>query len=96
MSLHRRAAKRDANEAALVEQLQAAGCYVNQISSTGVPDLLCTHPNGKYFCVEVKARGGKLTDGQKEFMAKARQRDALAFVCQTSDDVRLALSVVSE
>jgi hypothetical protein len=38
----RRAARRDENEPAVVEALQAAGWVVTQLSQEGVPDLLCT------------------------------------------------------
>lgn len=88
-------AKRDANEPVIVEHLEKAGCLVNKINGKDLPDLLCLHPSGRFFTVEVKAKGGKLTDGQKDFMANARARDALAFVCQSHDDVKLALVQVA-
>ena len=40
MSLHRRDAKRDANEAAIVEALRAAGATVERLSGPDLPDLL--------------------------------------------------------
>lgn len=40
MSIHRKDAKRDANERQIIEALKAAGCSVQQLSGKGLPDLL--------------------------------------------------------
>jgi hypothetical protein len=42
----RRAAKRDANEPAIIEVLRAAGYVVEQISGAGLPDLLVSKGGG--------------------------------------------------
>ncbi len=71
MSLHRRDAKRDANEAAIVAALIAAGASVTPISAKGAPDLLVGY-RWRTRLLEVKRaagpRGGtsrgKLTDDQ--------------------------------
>lgn len=44
MSVHRRAAQRDANEAAIIKALRAGGCLVAQVSGEGVPDLIVWSP----------------------------------------------------
>lgn len=57
MSLHRRAARRDDNEAAIVEALTAAGASVTPISAKGAPDLLVGY-RGKTRLMEVKRAAG--------------------------------------
>lgn len=66
MSLNRRAAKRDANEPEVMEFLRKAGCMVQPISESGLPDLLCCY-RGDIFLVEVKGEKGKLTAAQERF-----------------------------
>jgi hypothetical protein len=44
MSIHRRAARRDANEAGIVKALREIGCLVEPISGEGVPDLIVWAP----------------------------------------------------
>lgn len=95
MSLNRYNPKRDSNERGLIRLLESAGCYVDQLSGRDIPDLLVTHPNGKIFTVEVKTEAGVLSDGQKAYMKRQVDRNALSFVCTTSGDVRLALEIVS-
>lgn len=63
MSLHRRAAKRDLNEAAIVDALRAVGVKVYRMSGEGLPDLLCEYL-GHWTPLEVKSKGGKLTEAQ--------------------------------
>lgn len=54
MSIHRRDAKRDLNEAPIVEALTAAGASVTRLSDKGVPDLLVGFA-GRTRLLEVKA-----------------------------------------
>ena len=63
MSLHRYAAKRDANERSIIDALEKCGCSVAQLD---VIDLL-VYRAGKLFLLEVKARKGKLTPRQIAF-----------------------------
>lgn len=65
MSLHRRAARRDANEASIVKALRAVGVTVYPLSGAGVPDLLCGY-RGSTFLLEVKTATGKATPAQEE------------------------------
>jgi hypothetical protein len=61
MSIHRRAARRDANEPEIVAALKAVGATVQQLSGEDVPDLLVGFRGGDYL-LEVKRplgpRGG--------------------------------------
>lgn len=53
MSIFRRAAGRDSNEAAIVDALVAAGASVTRLSAEGVPDLLVGIA-GRTYLLEVK------------------------------------------
>lgn len=69
MSLHRRAAKRDANEPEIIYALTQAGASVSKLSDAGIPDLLVGF-RGETFLIDVKNRAGRgkrLTDDQKTF-----------------------------
>jgi hypothetical protein len=73
MSLHRRAAKRDTSEKAIVAYLMAAGWSVLLLSVKDGPDLCIGHQTaagGINLLVEVKTGKGKLRQGQKDW-AKA-------------------------
>lgn len=63
MSLHRYAAKRDANERDIIDALEKVGCAVEQLD---VVDLLVFRA-GEFRLLEVKARKGKLTPRQVAF-----------------------------
>lgn len=66
----RRAAKRDANEAVIVEALRKFGCKVRVVrEGMGLADLLVKTPDGLVHLVEVKAPHGSLTPEQVEFFA---------------------------
>ena len=62
MSLHRRAARKDDNHAAVVEVLRNSGCSVQPLNAPGAPDLV-VGLNGTNHLVEVKrplgAKGGR-------------------------------------
>lgn len=63
MSLHRYAAKRDANERSIIAALEKLGCSVEQLD---VIDLLVFRA-GEFRLLEVKARKGRLTPRQIAF-----------------------------
>jgi len=69
----RYAKRRDTNHQDITQALRKAGFEVIDFASAGhdIPDLLAVKPlqDGKaYTCwVEVKAKGGRLSDGQKRF-----------------------------
>ncbi len=59
MSLHRKDAKRDANETEIVLVLEARGFHVDRISAKGFPDLVVSW-RGRAWFVEIKRATGKL------------------------------------
>lgn len=61
MSLRRWNPKRDANEKAIVEALEAIGVTVHRISSPGVGDLIAYHWREGVRLLEVKTPKGTLT-----------------------------------
>lgn len=66
MSIHRTAAKRDSTEPAIRAALEGVGASVYPLSGEDIPDLLVGF-RGDTYLIEVKARKGKLTDGQRVF-----------------------------
>lgn len=66
MTIHRWNAKRDANEPAIVDALEAIGVTVHRLSHPGLPDLLTFHPREGIRLVEVKTEQGRLTEAQKK------------------------------
>ena len=89
MSLNRRAAKRDDNEAEIIEGLIAAGCSVRQISLEGFPDLVVGRHGVNYF-LEVKTEKGKLTAEQETFFAEWRGQ---AQVVRSVEEALLAVGM---
>lgn len=65
MSLHRRNARRDANEKALLADLRRCGVEVWRLSGDGLPDVL-TRYKGRYEVFEVKTEKGRRTKKQAE------------------------------
>ena len=57
--------RRDANEKAIVEALEAVGAHVTRISGKGAPDLLVRY-RGRLQAFEVKSTQGKRTAAQQE------------------------------
>jgi hypothetical protein len=90
MTLHRRNPRRDANEPAIVEYLQRAGCVVCRISSKGVPDLLVGY-RGTWLLLEVKMPKGRKEPAQELFHNAC---DALKLPCHvvySADDAKRIL-----
>lgn len=71
MSLHRRNAKRDANEPPIVKRLRQMGADVYLISQRGIPDLDVVW-RGLLRKAEVKGPNGRLTPDQEEFLRNWR------------------------
>jgi hypothetical protein len=67
---HRSAHRQDRDHAAIVKALRQCGCAVLDISSVGrdCPDLLVCR-RGVSVLMEVKSSDGKLSDGQRKFLA---------------------------
>lgn len=76
MPLPRHQAKRDANEAEIIEALTAVGASVVQLSQRGVPDLLVGY-RGATYLLEVKTKTGDYTEDQVKFNETWRGQRAL-------------------
>lgn len=63
----RYAAKRDVNEQAIVDALEAIGVQVLRVSQPGVPDLLTWRADKGFQLLEIKQRWGQMTFQQKQF-----------------------------
>ena len=57
--------RRDANEQAIVEALEAVGARVYRVSGRGLPDLLCER-QGRFYALEVKGTKGRPTEAQRD------------------------------
>jgi len=84
MSIARYAAKRDANEAQLVDALQRLGWSVLKVSEPGAPDLVCGR-GAALVLVEVKGDKGQLRASQRRF--RERWRGPAPVVVRTLADV---------
>jgi hypothetical protein len=75
VSLHRRNPRRDGNEAAIRQALEAQGFCVMPISGTGIPDLVVSQPAGtrpypRVWLVEVKQPKGTFKPAQMAWREK--------------------------
>ena len=64
MSLSRRNPKRDANEKAICEALEAVGATITRISGVGAPDALARY-QGRLYAFEIKSEKGRRTVAQE-------------------------------
>lgn len=64
------ARKRDANEAPIVQALEAIGVKVKRISEKGFADLVCWHPRCGVRLLEVKGPKGRATTAQYVALAE--------------------------
>lgn len=80
----RYAARRDKVELDVVKQLRSiSGISVEVISIKNVGDLLIGF-RGVTYLIELKSKGGKLTDGQKQFHNEWTGQHA---ICTTLEDI---------
>jgi Holliday junction resolvase len=85
MTLRRYAAKRDANEPGLRDELADAGWFTLQISGPDLPDLIACKA-GRMYLVEVKSEDGAIKRGQKA-MADVLSHFAIhVIVARTSEE----------
>lgn len=70
MALHRRAARRDANEPDIVKALRDLGCHVLRMSGPGLPDLAVGYAHTTVFL------GVKRPDGPRGGTSKGRDRQS--------------------
>jgi hypothetical protein len=93
LSLHRRAAARDANEPAIRTAFTAHGWHTEQVSGKGMPDLLAwPKVNGRggwriCLLVEVKMPKGALKPAQEEKWAALAEKGIPVYVVRTAEDV---------
>lgn len=88
MSLQRRAAKRDGNEAGIVAALRQVGATVQHLSEEDCPDLLVGF-RSTTFLLEVKSGANDLTPGQARWFLEWR-----GGVCRPVWNVQDALEVI--
>ncbi len=70
---------------------QARGAYRTNSgvgACNGVADILGVLPNGRFFAIEVKGKGDKLSDEQVEFISNIIKNGGLAFVAHSLQDAK--------
>lgn len=67
MTIHRHAARRDANEGEIVTALRRLGCRVLRLSGPGVPDLAVYWPATGWRLAEIKTATGRLRPSQADW-----------------------------
>lgn len=96
MSIHRTAAKRDANEPIIRKRFSAHGWHTEQVSGTGLPDLLCwpqeygaplTWPRQSCLLVDVKIPKGTLKPAQVKKWTTLHALGIPVYVVRTEADV---------
>lgn len=92
MSIHRRAAKRDINEGEIIDALRAVGASVYPVSGAGIPDTIVIF-RGQVYLLEVKNRGGKLTEAQETFFSVHGDLPAVRVV-RTVDEALFAVGAI--
>ena len=60
-------------------------------SQKGIPDLLGVLPGGRAMLIEVKTPTGRVSPEQEDFLARAREAGAVAFVARSPRDLILGL-----
>lgn len=86
MSIHRRNAKRDASEPAIVEYLLHRGAMVRRISGAGIPDLLVGWC-GRWILLECKTGDAGLKPSQADFHSRALANGLPVYVVNNIDRV---------
>lgn len=98
------ARSRDANEPAILYAVRTAGWYAAKLSETGLPDVLCLHPDGlRAVLLEVKVPGGRrlksgrlsqpgrLTPAQQDMHARLARAGWTVHVVHTPQEALKAL-----
>jgi hypothetical protein len=88
LSIHRRNARRDANEPEIRQALKDIGANVYQVSGKGLPDLIVIF-RGRAFLLEVKTETGELTDPQSDFMKANADCEMVGVVRNVDEALRL-------
>ena len=91
MSLHRHAAKRDANEHDVSAVWASAGARSESVSAKGMPDRLVFH-RGRVYLAEVKGARRGLTKAQVEKFTSLGVDGIAVYVVRTAEDARALLA----
>jgi len=67
--------------------LMKDGKYIKRKNATGVSDLICCSPSGKFIAIEVKVKPDKPNDCQEGFLSEVEQNSGIAIVAYSLDDV---------
>lgn len=82
---NRWAARNDANANEIVTGLRQVGVHVEYVKGTGLPDLAWWY-RGRSGMMEVKAKGGKLRQRQKDLIKAAAQHGVTIPVVRTLNE----------
>ena len=77
-------------QAKIIQWLEARNYYVVKTmvtSKAGVPDLLVCSPHGRFIGIEVKKPGGLLSKLQEVNLRKIRDRQGVAIVADSLEEV---------
>ena len=66
--------------------------FIAKSSNPGCPDILGVLPGGRALAIEVKRKGGKPTCQQEDWLKRALEQGAIAFVATSIEDVKRGLS----
>lgn len=95
MTVWRRAAKRDANEPAIVQALEAAGAKVWRLS---LPLDLLVGVHGRFYVLEVKLEGERTPRKdratQTETIAECQRKGLPVYVVRTPEEALQAIGAV--
>lgn len=73
--------------------VQRDGAYIPiRTGARGISDILACAPDGRFWAIEVKRKGGRATTEQLDFLERIRANGGTAFVAFSIDDVVAALS----
>jgi RNA-splicing ligase RtcB len=109
MTLHRFAARRDANEPEIRSRFAHHGWHTEALSGTGMPDLLClgdiqplawrrsTHPHVRQVVlVDVKTPKGGFKPAQEKKWTALRAKGIPVYIARTADDVDAIVAGTAE
>ena len=80
----RRAAKRDANEAAIIKTARLCGWFLTKLDT---PCDWLGWFRGNWRPIEIKTKAGRLTKAQREFFSECISRNAPVLVWRSETDV---------
>jgi AcrR family transcriptional regulator len=90
----RTAARRDANEAEIVDALLRAGAVVHRLSGRGLPDLLVGY-RGQTYLLEVKApKDARLTDDERSFFEGWQGSGGSARIVRAAEEALAAVGAL--